>query len=148
APQLRDGRGEDEQRHEGQVDEVGRLNQTNRDEERCEQPALRLGLPGDTRNQSVTRNTVTDTGADRAATHDQSTADESTGSDSGVHSVPPLFGGYLVAVYQVSVVMLVQLHGLAEVQDGQDREDEGLDRADEQVERLPDGVRRPHNPRG
>jgi hypothetical protein len=37
-------------------------------------------------------------------------------------------------------MILVQLHGLAEVQDGQNREDEGLDRPDEQVERFPDRV--------
>src|SRR6202012_4066968 len=67
---------------------------------------------------------------------------------------------YLVGVYQGSVlvrgsgqrvavlVMVVfDLHGLAEIQDGQDREDEGLDRADEQVERFPDRVGRPHDVR-
>src|ERR1700739_1442124 len=61
--------------------------------------------------------------------------------------------GYLVAVYQasvivrgpgqfvaVSVMILVHLHSLAEVQDGQNREDEGLDRPHEQVERFPDRV--------
>src|ERR1700730_11609007 len=84
--ELRDGGCEDEQRHERQVDEVGRFNQTNSDEERREQPALRLRLPGNTRNQRVTGNTVTDTGSDCATTHDDSTADEGTGSDSGIHS--------------------------------------------------------------
>ena len=37
-------------------------------------------------------------------------------------------------------VFVVQFHGLTEVQDRQQREDEGLDQADEEVERLPDGV--------
>src|SRR6201987_374766 len=68
--------------------------------------------------------------------------------------------GYLVAGYQASVtvrgpgqfvavlvMILVQLHGLAEVQDGQNREDEGLDRPDEQVERFPDRVGQPHDVR-
>src|SRR6202020_385387 len=64
----------------------------------------------------------------------------------------------LVAVYQApvmlcgskrfmvaSVMVILELHGLAEVQDGQNRENERLDCADEQVERLPDRVGRPHD---
>jgi hypothetical protein len=37
---------------------------------------LCLGLPGDAGDQRVTGDTVTDTGADRAACHDQPAADE------------------------------------------------------------------------
>src|ERR1700677_1788850 len=44
-----------------------------------------------------------------------------------------------------SVMMVLHLHRLAEVQDGQDREDERLDRADEQIERFPDRVGQPHD---
>ena len=61
-------RGEDEQRHERQVDEVRGLHQTDGDEERSEQAALRLRLPGDAGDQCVTGDTVTDTGADGTAT--------------------------------------------------------------------------------
>jgi hypothetical protein len=39
---------------------------------------LCLGLPRDSRDQRVTRDTVTDTGADRAAGQDQSAADKGT----------------------------------------------------------------------
>lgn len=50
--------------------------------------------------------------------------------------------------FMVALVMVIlDLHGLTEVQDGQDREDEGLDRPDEQVEGLPDRVGRPHDVR-
>src|SRR6201999_641351 len=45
------------------------------------------------------------------------------------------------------VVVVVEFHRLAEVQDGQQREDERLDGADEKVEALPDRVGRPHDPR-
>src|SRR4051812_7432973 len=41
------------------------------------------------------------------------------------------------------LVFVVQFHRLAEVQDGQQGEDERLNQADEQIEGLPDGVRRP-----
>ena len=47
----------------------------------------------------------------------------------------------------ISVMILLHLHGLAEIQDGQNREDEGLDRPDEQVERFPDRVGQPHDVR-
>src|SRR5258705_12174225 len=85
--------GEHEQRHKRQVDEVCRLNQTDRDEERGEESALRLRLPGDAGDQRVTRDAVTDTGADCTAGHDQSTADERAGSDSGIHSLSSLITG-------------------------------------------------------
>src|SRR4051812_12311553 len=45
------------------------------------------------------------------------------------------------------VMVLFELHGLAEVQDRQQRENECLDRADEQVERFPDRIRQPHDVR-
>src|ERR1700757_2741799 len=79
----------------------------------------------------------------------------------GSIACPPLSADYLVAVYQacvmvrgsgqslaISVMILLQLHGLAEVQDGQDGEYEGLNSSDEQIERFPNRVGRPHNPRG
>src|SRR6185312_9583139 len=47
----------------------------------------------------------------------------------------------------MSVVMLIEFHGLTEVQNRQQREDERLDRADEQVEALPDRVRQPQDVR-
>ncbi|EUA93820.1 hypothetical protein I551_8920 [Mycobacterium ulcerans str. Harvey] len=47
-------------------------------------------MAGNAGDQSVTGDTVTDTGADRATSHDQSTADEGAGSDSRVHYfIPP-----------------------------------------------------------
>src|ERR1700755_1259319 len=58
-------------------------------------------------------------------------------------AVPPGFG----ASADTSVVVLVQFHRLAEVQNRQQREDERLNRADEQIEALPDRVGRPHDPR-
>src|ERR1700753_1879861 len=71
-----------------------------------------------------------------------------------------LFLLYSVVIYQgsvlvcrsgqfmaVSVVMILDLHGLTEVQDGQDREDERLDGADEHGGGFPDRVGRPHDVR-
>src|SRR3954453_8585340 len=58
---------EREQRGEGQVDEVRRLDQTDRQEELAGQLTLRLGLPSDAADQSVTGDAVTDARADRAA---------------------------------------------------------------------------------
>src|ERR1700710_1575693 len=49
--------------------------------------------------------------------------------------------------WSVSVMLFVEFHRLAEVQDRQQGEDERLDGADEQVEALPDRVGRPHDPR-
>ena len=80
-------------RHERQVDEVRGLDQTDRDEERSEQSALSLGLPGDAGDQRVTGDTVTDAGADSAAGHDQPTADESARSDRGI-SIPILLDNW------------------------------------------------------
>src|SRR6185295_9392039 len=45
------------------------------------------------------------------------------------------------------MMVFIELHRLAEVQDRQQREDERLDRADEQVEALPDRVGQPQDPR-
>src|SRR6476646_4549127 len=73
---LLDRSGEHEQGHERQVDEVGRLDQTDRDEEGREGSTLRLGLAGDAGGQSVTGEAVPHACADCAAGHDQPTANE------------------------------------------------------------------------
>src|SRR3954452_16656602 len=64
---------------EGKVDEVRRLDQTDGQEELAGQLALRLGLPGDAADQSVTGDAVTDARADRAAAERQPAADETAG---------------------------------------------------------------------
>src|SRR6478735_4985730 len=46
----------------------------------------------------------------------------------------------------VLAMVLIKFHGLAEIQDRQQSEDEGLDGADEKVEALPDRVGRPQDP--
>jgi len=58
------GENEDEQHGEGEVDEVHRLDQADRQEEQRLQPALRLGLAGDTGDQLATGEAVGD-GLDR-----------------------------------------------------------------------------------
>src|SRR4051794_24306130 len=67
---------EGEQRRERQVDEVRRLDQADGQEELTGELALRLGLAGDTADEGVTGDAVTDTGADGAATESEPTADE------------------------------------------------------------------------
>src|SRR6478752_1516153 len=77
---------EDEQRHEGEVDEEHRLDQTDRQEEDGLQAALRLGLASHTLDVGRTGQTVTDTGTDRAARKGDATADEGAGKGHGVIS--------------------------------------------------------------
>src|SRR3954453_19333229 len=67
---------EDEQRHEGEVDEVHGLDQADGQEEEGGQPTLRLRLAGDARDQVPTGHAVTDGGADGAAAERETTADE------------------------------------------------------------------------
>src|SRR6478735_12718195 len=82
----RSAENEDEQRHEGEVDEEHRLDQTDRQEEDGLQAALRLGLTGDTLDVGRTGQTVTDTGADRATGEGDATTDEGAGQGHGVIS--------------------------------------------------------------
>src|SRR5262245_7619334 len=70
---------EDEQRHEGEVDEVHRLDQADRQEEDREQPALGLRLARHTRDGRAAGETVADRRADRAAAEREATADERAG---------------------------------------------------------------------
>src|SRR5215510_1560968 len=70
------GEDEDEHRHEGQVDEVHRLDQADGQEEDREQPALCLRLPGHARDRRASGQSVTDRGADRAASECEATSDE------------------------------------------------------------------------
>ena len=70
---------EDEQRHEGQVDEEHRLDQTDRQEEDRLQATLGLGLAGHALDVGRTGQAVTDAGADRATGEGQATADERAG---------------------------------------------------------------------
>src|SRR3954449_1109771 len=70
---------EDEQRHEREVDEEHRLDQTDRQEEDRLEAALRLGLAGDPLDVGRPGETVTDTGADRTTAECQSAADEGAG---------------------------------------------------------------------
>src|SRR5581483_12371062 len=58
---------EDEQGHEGQVDEVHGLDQTDGQEEDRHEAGLGLGLTGHTRDGLATRKTVTDGRTDGAA---------------------------------------------------------------------------------
>src|SRR4051794_37962662 len=87
--QLTDGTGpgsaedEDEQRHEGEVDEEHRLDQTHRQEEDGLEAALRLGLAGDALDVGRAGKTVTDTGTDRTAGEGDAAADEGTGRGHG-----------------------------------------------------------------
>src|ERR1044072_8579869 len=74
---------EREQRGERQVDEVGRLDQTDGQEELTGQLALGLGLAGDSADERVTGDTVTDTGADGAAAQSEATADQTAGGLDG-----------------------------------------------------------------
>src|SRR3954452_16073363 len=62
----RSGEHEDEQRHEREVDEEHRLDQTDRQEEDGLQATLRLRLTGHALDVRRTGQTVTDTGTDRA----------------------------------------------------------------------------------
>ena len=70
---------EDEQRHEGEVDEEHRLDQTDRQEEDRLQATLGLGLTGHALDVGRTGQTVTDAGADGAAGQGDATADEGAG---------------------------------------------------------------------
>src|SRR3954469_22577736 len=73
------GEDEDEQHCEGEVDEVHRLDQADRQEEQGLQAALRLGLTGDARHQRATGQTVTDGGTDGATAEGEAATDEATG---------------------------------------------------------------------
>src|SRR3954453_10797965 len=78
---------EGEQRGEGEVDEVGRLDQADGQEELTLQLSPRLGLPGDAADQRVTGDAVTDTGTDRAAAESQPAADETATGGAGLRHV-------------------------------------------------------------
>src|SRR6187402_541010 len=69
---------EDEQRHEGEVDEEHRLHQTDGQEEDRLQAALGLRLTGDTLDVGRTGEAVTDTGTDGATGQGDAAADERT----------------------------------------------------------------------
>jgi hypothetical protein len=71
---------EHEQGHEGQVDEVHRLTQTNREEEDRHEATLRLGLTSNTLEGRATGQAVADRRADGAAAEGDAAADERTGS--------------------------------------------------------------------
>src|SRR3954449_5878587 len=73
------GEHEDEQHREGEVDEVHRLDQADRQEEQGLEAALRLGLAGDAGDQRATGQTVTDGRTDGTATERQPATDEATG---------------------------------------------------------------------
>src|SRR3954464_12706757 len=70
---------EDEQHGEGEVDEVHRLNQADRQEEQGLQAALGLRLPGDAGDELATGQAVTARSADRAAAQGQAATDEAAG---------------------------------------------------------------------
>src|SRR3954449_10865456 len=71
---------EDEQRHEREVDEEHRLDQTDRQEEDRLQATLRLRLPRHALDVGRTGQAGTDTGTDRAAGQVDATADERASS--------------------------------------------------------------------
>src|SRR3954453_409823 len=90
---------EDEQGHEGEVDEVRRLTQTDREEEQGHQATLRLGLASNARDRRATGEPVTDRGADGTTGEGEPTADQRTGGLDGAfhrrcvcHDSPWLFG--------------------------------------------------------
>ena len=70
---------EDEQRHEGQVDEEHRLDQTDRQEEDGLESTLGLGLTSYALDIGRTGQTVTDTGSDGATGEGDAATDEGTG---------------------------------------------------------------------
>src|SRR5215468_12369435 len=76
---LLGGEREDEQRHEGEVDEVHRLDQADRQEEDAEQAALGLGLTGYAGDRRAAGEAVADGRADGAATEGETATDERTG---------------------------------------------------------------------
>src|SRR4051794_34879111 len=78
---------EREQRGEGEVDEVRRLDQADGQEELTGELTLRLGLPSDPADQRVTGDAVTDAGTDRAAAEGQSAADEAARRGDGLGRV-------------------------------------------------------------
>jgi hypothetical protein len=69
-----------EQRHEGEVDEVGRFGQTDGQEEDRHEAALGLRLTSDALDRCATGKTITDGRTDRAATEGESASDECSGS--------------------------------------------------------------------
>jgi hypothetical protein len=66
---------EDEERSEGQVDEVHGLHQTHGEEHDRHEAALRLGLACNAVDGCATGKAVTDGGTDGATAHQQTTAD-------------------------------------------------------------------------
>src|SRR3954447_23254164 len=73
------GENEDEQHREGEVDEVHRLDQADRQEEQGLQAALGLRLTGHARDERATGETVTDRRTDGAAAERETATDEATG---------------------------------------------------------------------
>src|SRR6185437_5189268 len=73
------GEHEDEQRHESEVDEVHRLDQTHRQKEDVEQPALRFRLARAPTDGGGTGKTVADRRADCPAAQRQAASDEGPG---------------------------------------------------------------------
>src|SRR5882672_1520196 len=80
-------RGEEQQCREGKCDEEVTFGQTHRQEERGEQPTLRLGLPGDTGNELAAGQTITDRRTGRAAAQSQATTDVGTKPDEGLSRI-------------------------------------------------------------
>src|SRR5579884_141993 len=73
------GQDEDEQGHDGQVDEVHGLDQTHDQEHGRVEPALHLGLPGDAGDGLATGQTVTDRRPDGSTAEGEATAGERPG---------------------------------------------------------------------
>jgi hypothetical protein len=61
------GRREDEQCHEGDVDEEGGIDQAHGQQEGCVETALRLGLTGDSSDELCPGQAVADAGVDGSA---------------------------------------------------------------------------------
>ena len=78
------GEDEDEQRREGQVDEVHAFDQTDDQEHGRVEAALDLGLAGDAGDGLATGQAVTDGGADGPASERQAAADEGAGQLDGL----------------------------------------------------------------
>src|ERR1700750_2610272 len=78
------GEDEDEQHGEGQVDEVHRLDQTDRQEEQRPQATFCLGLAGQAGDQRATGETVTDRRANRRSTEGHPATDEGAGELDGL----------------------------------------------------------------
>src|ERR1700674_1571671 len=113
---------------EGQVDEVHGFDESDDREEPGDHPSLRFGLAGDTADEGVPSEAVTEGRADRAQSDGEAEGDQCPSERNTVVCHETLL---VVFVFET-------LAGRAKVDDRQQHEDERLDEADEDdIEGLP-----------